>query len=112
MKEIPWWASSQNASLCEKKDNSLHMHKLSELCSFPDLEKVIVIKEANIGGEYFRYFGFFQKDPERYFTIFGTWDALVSWHLLKEGQYLTLCNRIWKVNSIQMHGFLFEFVPL
>lgn len=112
MKEIPWWASSQNRSLCEKKEESYGMMNASELFSFPDLTKVILIQEGNQGGEYFRFFGFFEKDTERYFKIVSIYDLSVPFFSLKEGQYLTISKRIWKVFTIQRNGFCVEFVLL
>jgi hypothetical protein len=112
MNSISWWASSQSAGLSEKIGNTFDLCSVKKLLSLEGLERAKCMKDGNQGGEYFRFFGYFENDPERYFTVFGTWDLPVIWSKCKVGQFFTVGSNLWKVVDISMNGFLIEVKKL
>jgi hypothetical protein len=107
-KEPPWWAASQNADLYVKIDDTYTVRTAKDLLELPGLERVTFMKHGNQGGNYFRFFGYFKDDPQRYFTIFDAWDLDVPFFDCKVGQELSIRDTRWKVISSEMNGFLLE----
>jgi hypothetical protein len=114
MSELPWWAASQNKWLNEKLGR-VFRHEgrktATDYLSFPDLVRVRIMADGNMGGNFFRFFGFFENDPERYFDIFSKWDIEIPWDTLKTGLVLKVGDRSWQVTELDgvCKGFLFEF---
>lgn len=108
----PWWVSSNSKHLREKTREVRYIRKASEYFSLPDLTKVILMKDGNMAGNYFRFFGFFLNDPERYFNTFRDWDIETEWTSLEVEQQLTVNTDTWKVVKIDNDGYLVEFEKL
>jgi hypothetical protein len=111
---FPWWASSQNRSLREKVGSHIIIpgwKKPSNLFSLDGLIRVRVMADGNQAGNYYRFFGFFENDSERYFEIFSSWDLDIPWEKLETGIQISGGGHNWKVSELTefRKGFVFEF---
>lgn len=83
-----------------------------EYFSLPGLVRTIFIKDANMGGSYFRFFGFFEDDANRYFHTLRNWDLVPRWDDLETGLVFQSGDNLWKVKNISEDintKFFFEF---
>jgi hypothetical protein len=111
MHDLPWWAASQNKDLREKLGYTSRPNTANDYFSFGGLLRVRIMADGNMGGNYYRFFGFFENDPERYFHTFRKWDLDVPWDKLLSGLILKVGDRSWKVTELNeaRKGFLFDF---
>jgi hypothetical protein len=101
-REFPWWMALNNELLSAKVGYApiRNVRCLSKLLDLSGLDHVKCMKDCNMGGEYYRFFAYFQGDPLRYFTTFSTWDLPIPYEeckTIKLGECFLVGGLEWKV---------------
>lgn len=103
MDSTPWWAASQNTPLNQKLGCVFRREgrkTTTNFLSFPNLRHFFLMADANMGGDYWRFFGFFEGDEQRYFDTFRVWDLEVAWNDLGavgDERTLDIKGRSWRL---------------
>lgn len=111
--EEQWWAASLSKNLSEKLGEGFRQNMWRtavEYFKFGGLTRVQLLKDSNVGGDYWRFFGFFEGDSERYFDTFRHWNLSVEASSLQDGQSITVGEKQWRTEIMQdPRGPFFEF---